>query len=83
MARSGPLQSLTKRELALEVQPLKIYARPHREVLARVRFGPEAIRVDAELLRSTPLVAGIAFTAHEQTYRCWVWGNAIAFVDEE
>lgn len=76
-ARSGPLQSLTSRELALNEHPLTIYPRPHRDVLAWVRFGPEAVRVEAKLLRSTPLAAGIEFRAHEQTYRCWVWGNAV------
>lgn len=76
-ARSGPLQSLTKRELALDAQPLTIYPQSHQKVLAWVRFGSEAIRVEAELLRSTPLAAGIQFTAHEQTFRCWVWGNAV------
>lgn len=81
-ARSGPLQSLTKRELALDVQPLTIYPRPHRRVHAWVRFGPEAIRVEAELLRSTPSAAGIMFTAHEQTFRCWVWGNAVTASDD-
>lgn len=47
-----------------------------------MRFGPEAIRVEAELLRSTPSAAGIMFTAHEQTFRCWVWGNAVTASDD-
>lgn len=81
-ARSGPLQSLTDRELALRDQPMTVY--PHRlqrRVKAWVRFGPEAIRVDAKLVRSTPTAAGIEFRAGEETFRCWVWGNAIS-VDE-
>lgn len=76
-ARHGPLQTLSDRELALVVTPLTIHPRPHRRVKAWVRFGPEPIRVDAVLLRSTPKAAGISFTADEQTFRCWVWGNAI------
>jgi hypothetical protein len=76
-ARSGPLQSLTTRELALDRQPLTIYPRPYSAVAAWVRFGPESIRVDAVLLRSTPLAAGIAFKAEDQVFRCWVWGNAV------
>lgn len=78
-AKSGPLQSLTSRELDLRQQPLTVY--PHslqRRVRAWVRFGPEAIRVDARMVRSTPTAAGIEFRAGEQTFRCWVWGNAIA-----
>lgn len=77
-ARSGPLQSLTDRELALREAPVTVY--PHaaqRRVRAWVRFGPEAIRVDARVVRSTPLAAGIEFRAGEQTFRCWVWSNAV------
>lgn len=76
-ARSGPLQSLTPREIGLREQPLTIYPHPLTAVSAWVRFGPEAIRVDAKLARSTPLAAGIEFRAGEQTFRCWVWGNAV------
>lgn len=81
-ARSGPLQSLTDRELALRDQPLTVY--PHRlqrRVWAWVRFGPEAIRVDARLVRSTPTAAGVEFRAGEMTFRCWVWGNAVEIVE--
>ncbi|WP_186324507.1 hypothetical protein [Microbacterium paludicola] len=81
-ARSGPLQSLTERELALREHPLTIYPQPYRSVRAWVRFGPEAIRVDAKLMRSTPRAAGISFRAEEQIFRCWVWGSAIEVDDE-
>ncbi|AQY01856.1 hypothetical protein [Microbacterium foliorum] len=77
-AKRGPLQSLTDRELALREQPLTVY--PHalqRRVRAWVRFGPEAIRVEAKIVRSTPLAAGIEFRAQAHTFRCWVWGNAV------
>ncbi|WP_256934291.1 hypothetical protein [Microbacterium sp. BF1] len=76
-ARAGPLQSLTDRELALREHPLTIYPRPLRQVSAWVRFGSQAIRVDAKLARSTPLAAGIEFRAGDQTFRCWVWANAV------
>jgi len=76
-ARAGPLQTLTDRELGLREHPLTIYPHPLTVVSAWVRFGPEAIRVDAKLVRSTPLAAGIEFRAGEQTFRCWVWGNAV------
>jgi len=78
-ARKGPLQSLTDRELALREQPVTIY--PHgsqRRVRAWVRFGAEAVRVDAKIVRSTPLAAGIEFRAEGQAFRCWVWGNAVS-----
>ncbi|WP_341974671.1 hypothetical protein [Microbacterium sp. LWO13-1.2] len=77
-AKHGPLQSLTDRELALDKQPVTVY--PHalqRPVKACVRFGPESVRVDAKLMRSAPLAAGIEFHAEEQIFRCWVWGNAV------
>lgn len=75
-ARSGPLQSLTDRELALREQPVTIYPQPYRRVQVWVRFGARAIRVDAKLARSTPFAAGIEFRAEDQTFRRWVWGNA-------
>lgn len=78
----GPLQSLTDRELALSEQPVTVYPpRLQRRVKVWVRFGPEAIRVDAKLMRSTSLAAGIEFRADEETFRCWVWGNAVTLDD--
>lgn len=77
-AKRGPLQSLSDRELALRETPVTIY--PHaiqRRVRAWVRFGPEPICVDAKVVRSTPLAAGIEFKSGDQTFRCWVWGNAV------
>lgn len=82
-SRHGPLQSLTPRELDERNQPVTIYPYAlQRRVRAWVRFGPEAIRVDAKLMRSTPLAAGIEFKAEGQTFRCWVWGNAVQLDDE-
>ena len=80
-AKHGPLQTLTERELDHREQPVTIYPQPKR-VRAWVRFGPESVRVDAKLMRSTPLAAGIEFRADDQTFRCWVWGNAVVLDDE-
>ncbi|CAN7521499.1 hypothetical protein LJR042_003568 [Microbacterium maritypicum] len=80
-AKHGPLQSLTDRELDAREKPMTVYPRPKR-VRAWVRFGPESVRVDAKLMRSTPLAAGIEFRAEDQVFRCWVWGNAVTLVDE-
>lgn len=80
-AKHGPLQSLTDRELDAREQPMTVYPRPKR-VRAWVRFGPESVRVDAKLVRSTPLAAGIESRAEQQTFRCWVWGNAVELVDQ-
>lgn len=79
-ARHGPLQSLSDRELDRLEQPVTIYPRP-RKVKAWVRFGPEPVRVDALLVRSTPTAAGVEFSADDQTFRCWVWGNAVVLDD--
>lgn len=81
-AKHGPLQSLTSRELDVREQPMTVYPRP-KLVQAWVRFGPESVRVDAKLVRSTPLAAGIEFRAEGQTFRCWVWGNAVSLVESE
>lgn len=81
-AKHGPLQSLTDRELNLRENPLTIY--PHgsqHRVQAWGRFGPESIRVDAKIVRSTPLEAGIEFRRDNETYRCWAWGNAVTIND--
>lgn len=64
-------------------QPVTIY--PHalqRRVRAWVRFGAEALRADAKLMRSTPLAAGIEFHGETETFRCWVWGNAVQMPDD-
>lgn len=81
-AQSGPLQTLTNRELALSTIPVTIYPRPYRRLRAWVRFGPESVRVDAVLLRSTPTAVGIGFRAGEQSFRCWVWANAAEPADD-
>lgn len=81
-AKHGPLQSLSDRELALQRQPVTIYPPgTQQRVQAWVRFGPEPVRVRATLVRSTPTAAGIEFHADGTTFKCWVWGNAVA-VDE-
>ena len=81
-AKHGPLQTLTDRELDVREQPVTIYPQPKR-VRAWVRFGPESVRVDAKLMRSTPLAAGIEFRAEQQTFRCWLWGNAVELIDDD
>lgn len=71
-AKRGPLQSLTDRDLALREQPVTIY--PHgtqKRVRAWARFGAEAVRADAKIVRSIPLAAGIEFRAGQHTFRCW------------
>lgn len=81
-AKHGPLQTLSKRELALDDHPVTIYPwNAQRRVRAWVRFGPEAIRVDAKIVRSTTLAAGIEFRCDDETLRCWVWGNAVQIAE--
>ncbi|KAA0961600.1 hypothetical protein FQ142_07935 [Microbacterium sp. ANT_H45B] len=82
-AKRGSLQSLSDRELALREHPVTVY--PHalqRRVRAWVRFGAEAVSVDAKIMRSTLLAAGIEFLGDDETFRCWVWGNAVTISDD-
>lgn len=61
-AKRGPLQTLSDRELALREHPITVYPYAlQRRVRAWVRFGAEVVRVDAKIMRSTPLAAGIEF----------------------
>lgn len=81
-AKHGPLQSLTDRELAVREQPMTTYPRPRR-VRAWVRFGPEAVRVDAKLVRTTPTAAGHRIPRRTTDLPLTVWGNAVELVDED
>lgn len=82
-SKRGALQSLSDRELNLKEQPVTIY--PHAlqsRVRAWVRFGVEAFRVEGELMRSTPLAAGIEFQGTDETFRAWLWGNAVEVIED-
>lgn len=84
VAQAGPLQSLTPEEIEADRLPMTIYPEGHRpKVKAWVRFGPKHTRVDAELVRSNSIAAGIQFTVREKVYQCWVWGNAITVAEPE
>lgn len=82
IARENPLQSLTEKELQLDVAPVTIYPKPIR-AKAWVRFGAIPSHVDCWIQRSTADAAGISFKIRDQTFRCWVWGNAVAISSEE
>jgi len=63
-------------------QPVTIYPwNAQRRVKAWVRFGPEAIRVDAKLVGCTPIAAGVELKAEGQTFQCWAWGNDVQIDD--
>lgn len=82
--KHGPLQSLTAEEVELDRLPLTIYPEGHRpRVKAWVRFGPKHTTVEALLVRSNGLAAGIEFVVRDKVYRCWVWGNAVTPVEPE
>lgn len=70
------LQSLTEKELRLDVYPLTTSPQP-LEVLAWVRFGPHAIQVRARAVRWTQKAVGIEFTIGDVAHRAWVWANAV------
>lgn len=80
MARENPLQSLTKKELQLDVLPMTIYPKPLR-ARAWVRFGKIATQFDCVIVRSTSTAAGIQFWIRDKRFQCWVWGNAVTMSD--
>jgi hypothetical protein len=69
---------LNLRETSVTVYPFAA----QRRVRAWVRFGGEAIGVDAKVVWSTPSAAGIEFHGLDETFRAWVWGNAIQLADD-
>jgi hypothetical protein len=77
-AAVGPLQSLTDAELELDREPVTIAPRP-QAVRAWVRFGPTAVRVDAEACRWTERAVGIRFTVGGRELRAWVWSSAVTY----
>lgn len=76
IAREHPLQSLTPKELQLDVLPVTIYPRPI-PAKAWVRFEAIPSHVDCVIMRTTSTAAGIEFRIRDKTFRCWVWGNAV------
>lgn len=75
-AQSGPLQTLSAEELALDRMALTIDPIP-KPVKAWVRFGATPILVDAEACRWTSKAVGIRFRVGGRELRCWVWVNAL------
>ncbi|MEA5053185.1 MAG: hypothetical protein VB093_07055 [Propionicimonas sp.] len=77
-ATAGPLQSLTDAELELDQEPVTIAPCP-QAVRAWVRFGPTAVRVDAEACRWTERAVGIRFAIGDRELRAWVWSSAVTY----
>ncbi|MBN9209372.1 MAG: hypothetical protein J0H96_12000 [Microbacterium ginsengisoli] len=76
LAERYPLQTLTKRELELDVLPVTTNPRPEK-VRAWVRFGPEPVRVSGEAVMWTDVAVAVRFHAQGREYRCWVWSSAV------
>jgi hypothetical protein len=76
IAAEHPLQSLTDRELRKDVLPVTRDPRP-KPCRAWVRFGPQALQVDAVVVVWNDLACGIQFDVGEKEMRCWVWANAV------
>lgn len=79
VATSGPLQSLSADELALDSEPVTIDPQP-KPVRAWVRFGSSPVLVDARALRWTPDAVGIQFEVGGKSYRAWVWASAVTLL---
>ncbi|WP_460774068.1 hypothetical protein [Microbacterium sp. GXF7504] len=76
LAAKAPLQTLTRRELELDILPVTTNPRPEK-VRAWVRFGPEPCLVDAEVVMWTATACAIRFRTEAKEYRCWVWSTAV------
>jgi hypothetical protein len=75
-----PLQTLSDKELRLDVYPLTTSPQP-LEVLAWVRFGPYPLQVRARAVRWTQKAVGIEFKVGDVEHRTWVWANAVDRAD--
>lgn len=80
IARENPLQSLSAKELQLDVLPVTIYPRAV-PAKAWVRFEAIPSHLDCVIVRSTSTAAGIEFRIRDKVLRCWVWGNAVTTND--
>ena len=76
IARENRLQSLSEKELQLDILPCTIYPQPIK-AKAWVRFGEIPMHVDCWIHRTTSEAAGVAFTIRDKKFQCWVWGNAV------
>ncbi|GAA1996351.1 hypothetical protein GCM10009777_36450 [Microbacterium pumilum] len=76
LAAEHPLQSLTSKELQTETLPVTRDPQP-KACRAWVRFGPNAVQVEALVVVWNDVACGIQFTAGERELRCWVWANAV------
>lgn len=76
LAAKGGLQTLSKRELALDCEPLTVDPNP-RPVLVWVRFFAEPVRIRAWACRWTPKAVGVKFHAGGTEYTTWVWADAV------
>lgn len=69
--------SLTNAELELDTQSLTKTPIP-KPVRAWVRFGPVAVKVDAEAVAWTERAVAIRWTmASGAEHRAWVWASAV------
>ena len=69
--------SLTPEELELATEPVTKTPLP-RPVRAWVRFGPHAMRVDAEAVAWTSRAVAIRWTMPSGVeHRAWVWSSAV------
>lgn len=75
-AEAGPLQSLTREEIRLDVEPVTIDPHP-KPVRAWVRFGATPAQVDAEACRWTADAVAIRFRVADVEHRAWVWASAV------
>lgn len=73
----GVPQTLTDRELELEVQPLTRTPVPVR-ARAWVRYASGAIKLDVDIVAWTPRAVAVRWkTPAGEEHRAWVWASAV------
>ncbi|GAA1979236.1 hypothetical protein [Microbacterium pumilum] len=77
LAAEQPLQSLTSKELQAATLLVTRDPRP-KPCRAWVRFGPNAVQVEAVVVVWNDVACGIQFTVGNRDLHCWVWANAVS-----
>ena len=74
--QSGPPQSLTAKELALEAMPLTRAPVPP-PVRAWVRYPEGPLQIEGEAVAWTAVAVAVRWRAGDFVHKAWVWSSAV------
>jgi len=74
--QSGPPQSLSPKELALESMPLTRAPVPP-PVRAWVRYPDGPVQVDGEAVAWTAAAVAVRWRAGDAVHKAWIWSSAV------